>query len=98
MAARIPAQEPEPALRETLRRHLCREETSRARVVVRFIKCSPRVSDKGNLYGGYKALLDQLRHCGLIDDDDPETIDEQISQIKVAKRTEAGTYVRIIWR
>jgi hypothetical protein len=95
VAPRVPAKEPEPALREALERRAWGEKAGRKRVTIRFVKCSTRLSDRGNLAGGYKALLDQLRYTKLIDDDDPQTIFDSYEQIRVAKRKECGTWIEI---
>src|SRR5271166_2045547 len=97
MVASLPSQEPKPALREALLRHLRGEEKGRARITVRIVKCSTVLSDRGNLYGGYKALLDQLRNSGLIPDDDTKTINEEVTQIRVAHLKERGTHIRLIF-
>jgi hypothetical protein len=97
MAASVSSGKPEPALQAALEHHLQSQEESGKRIIVRIVKCSLRLSDRTNLYAGYKLLEDQLRYSGLIPNDDPDTIDIQITQIRVSKRKETGTYIQIIY-
>ncbi len=95
MATRVLAAQPKPALRAALESRLRGETKSSPRIIVSFIKCSTVLSDYGNLAGGYKALLDRLRDCQIIPDDDPKTIKEEYDQIKVGTIKEKGTLIRI---
>ena len=97
MATALSTGKPQPVVQEALERHFQSKEESGRRIIIRIVKCSLRFSDKTNLYAGYKLLEDQLRYCQLIPDDDPETIQIEISQIKVAHRAETGTYLEIIY-
>jgi hypothetical protein len=94
MAARISikkSQSPDwPALEECLRG----EAKSAVRVTVRFIRCSRGTLDPDNLAGSFKALQDQLRDSGLINDDDPDSIQAFYKQLRVRKPQE-GTLVQI---
>lgn len=95
MAPRISASKPKPALQAALERHLQGEEASSPRVTIRIVKCSTVLSDRDNLYAGYKLLIDQLRASEIISDDDPETVNLAVTQLKVATRKETGTYIEI---
>jgi hypothetical protein len=97
MATPVLTGKPQPALQEALECHLQSTEESGKRIVVRIVKCSLRLSDRVNLFAGYKQLEDQLRYCGLIPDDDPQTIFTEVTQLKVAHRNETGTYIEIIY-
>jgi hypothetical protein len=97
MAAELFAGKPESTVPAALERHFESEKQGANRVIVRFVKCSIRLSDVDNLYAGYKSLLDQLRCSGLIRADDPQTIHLQVSQLKVARLKEQGTYIQIIY-
>ena len=66
------------------------------RITVQITRCSTSLLDADNLGGSVKFVLDALRRANLIPDDDPASIDLQVSQVKVARRKEIGTHVRII--
>lgn len=53
-----------------------------------------RLLDKGNLYGGAKPVLDSLKHFGLIVDDSPKWIEEEVFQTQV-KAGEECTIITI---
>jgi hypothetical protein len=87
LASGLSSKEPEPSLRAALERHLAGEEKSGPRVVLRFVRCSTRLSDNINAAGAYKALLDQCRAARIILNDDIQSIDDRYSQIKVLSLT-----------
>jgi hypothetical protein len=66
------------------------------RTIVEIVRCSTSLLDADNLGGSVKYLLDAIRYCGLIRDDDPGSIELKVSQIKVAHRKEVGVSVRVI--
>jgi hypothetical protein len=96
MATRISWKEQKSALWAALERSLQGNYQSGARITIRVRKCSPRLSDYGGLVGACESIIDRLRDCGLIPDDDVKTIGKtDYDQIKVAHRKETGTYIRI---
>jgi hypothetical protein len=97
MAPRLSTGKPESVVSAALERHLQSQEASGTRIVIRIVKYSIQLSDKTNLYAGYKQLEDQLRYSGLIPNDDPETISIEITQIKVSHRRESGTWIEIAY-
>ena len=55
-----------------------------------------RPLDLDNLYAAAKVPLDALRRAGVIPDDDPETVVSlSCTQRKAARRSEAGTTIRL---
>jgi hypothetical protein len=92
--------EPKSAVAAALGIHLQSQERSDAglngRVIVQITRCSTGILDADNLAGSVKFILDALRSAKLIPGDDPASIELKVSQIKVARRKEIGTHVRII--
>ena len=77
---------------------ILREETSRPRVTVRFVRCSTRELDPlANLPGSFKALEDLLRYCGLIEDDRASDFYNPLppEQVKVKTRKEHETIIEL---
>lgn len=70
------------------------EARSPKRYQVGIERCGIRLLDKDNLYGSAKYVCDGLRHYGLIPDDDPDSIDLQVTQKKVP-RDQVATVVTI---
>ena len=97
MASGLSARKPQSTVSAALERCFSGKPACRDRPVVRIVKCSLRLSDPVNLWGGYKQLEDQLRYSGLIPDDDPGSIVLDVDQIKVAHKNETGTFIRIIY-
>lgn len=71
------------------------EEGSRPRFGVRIVRFGTRLLDVDNLAGGCKPLVDQLRYCGLIPDDDPGAITLTFAQEQVQKKSEIRTEITI---
>ncbi len=65
------------------------------RHIVRIRSYRIKLVDVDNLYGGCKHFIDALRLCGAIPEDDPSTIDLQVTQTKVAKYSEIKTEVEV---
>jgi hypothetical protein len=99
MVEGLRSSEPESAVREAILANSQDEEGSKksahGRVIVQITRCSTALLDSDNLGGSVKFLLDAIRYSGLIPDDDPASIELQVSQIKVARRKEVGTHIRI---
>lgn len=66
------------------------------RIIVRItvLKCG-RQQDPDNAV--WKSLVDQLRACGVIPEDDGDTIKLETDQIRVATKKEQGTLVEVIY-
>src|SRR6266446_6039567 len=96
MATRVSWKEQKPALWAALESCLRRAPESGKSITVSFVKCSTGTSDYSGLVGSQEALLDQLRDCHLIPDDDFKTIGKpNYDQIKVGTIKEKGTYIAI---
>lgn len=54
-----------------------------------------KLVDVDNLYGGCKHFIDALRLCTVIPEDDPSTIDLEVTQEKVSKYSEIKTEVEV---
>jgi hypothetical protein len=61
------------------------QETGPGRYLVRFERRGTRLLDKDNLYGSVKWGCDALRYFGIIPDDDPTSIELEVTQTKVKK-------------
>jgi Holliday junction resolvase RusA-like endonuclease len=72
-----------------------RKETcsNRTRIIITRYSCRPLDCD--NYAGGCKAIIDELRYAKLIQDDDPETIEVEFKQVKVAHKKEERTEIEI---
>lgn len=70
------------------------KEEGNKRITVCITRASTRLLDKDNLYGSAKWICDGLRYLGLIPDDDPESIDLIVKQVKVQKE-KVGTLIEI---
>lgn len=79
-----------------LARVLQRQEAVGERIIVRITvrKCG-RQQDPDNAV--WKSLVDQLRYCGAIPEDDGATIKLETDQIRVRTKKEEGTEVVIIY-
>jgi len=55
-----------------------------------------RFVDPDNLCGGSKFIVDCLKHCGAIEDDDPEHIELVIKQAKAPAGHLQGTLIELI--
>ena len=75
---------------------LQRQETVGERIIVRITvrKCG-RQQDPDNAV--WKSLVDQLRYCGAIPEDDGATIKLETDQIRVKTKKEEGTEIVIIY-
>lgn len=73
------------------------KEGSKTRIAVRITRLAIRSLDPDNLGGSVKALLDSLRDSGLIPDDDRQSIELQVKEVKVNHRREQGTLLEIIY-
>lgn len=62
---------------------------------VRITSHRVRQLDLDNLYGGVKYFLDSLRYAEIIPDDDPKSIELQVSQKKVKKYSDEETEVEV---
>lgn len=83
---RLPDPKPQPPLRQTLVCQPPRKTERPERVVVRITRHACRLLDADNFAGGCKPLIDQLRYAALIPDDDPQSVELQFRQEKVAKK------------
>lgn len=95
MVSRLFIRKPESLPGAELEAQLRQPTQSAARVIIRFTRRSTRALDQDNLSASFKALQDQCRDCGLIADDDPETIQAFYQQTKVGSRKETGTLIEI---
>lgn len=77
--------EPLPKRKET--------RSNRTRIIITRYSCRPLDCD--NYAGGCKAIIDELRYAKLIQDDDPETIEVEFKQVKVAHKKEERTEIEI---
>ena len=68
---------------------------SKNRTHIRIARYSCRPLDCDNYAGGCKALIDELRYAGIIQDDDPETIQVEFIQFKVPHKTEERTEIEV---
>jgi len=70
----------------------------RARPFVRIIRYATKLlDDVDNLKGGAKFLIDHLRYCGIISGDTDKETEFEITQIKVRKKVEVGTRVKVVY-
>lgn len=67
------------------------------RVTVRIVSFRRRLLDIDNLAGGTKAFIDSLRYAKLIQDDNPQAIILEVSQVKVGKKAEEHTEIELIY-
>jgi hypothetical protein len=74
-----------------------RKEKGVPRIIVRFISLRRKLLDEDNLPGGFKDLLDGLRHASLIPDDSPKVIEFKAEQIKVRNKGKEGTLIQITY-
>ena len=68
------------------------------RHIVRIRSYRIKCVDVDNLYGGCKHFIDALRLCTVIPEDDPATIDLQVTQEKVSKHSEIKTEIEVTCR
>jgi hypothetical protein len=74
------------------------QERGQERVVIRFVRCARRLLDDDNrCYRGTKALTDGLRYSGLIQNDDPASVQIAVSQARVALKIQEGTRIEILF-
>ena len=52
-----------------------------------------RELDKDNAYGGCKPLIDAIKRCGLIIDDNPANVELEVVQVKLAKGEKPHTVI-----
>ena len=71
------------------------ENQGTPRTSLRITRRAGRLLDADNLAGGCKPLIDALRYAGIIQDDDPETIEITFRQEKVAKSAQ-GTLIEVL--
>lgn len=95
LADKIQNPKPEHNVEKAFQVLRARQDEGTQRFSLRIIRCSIRLLDLDNLYGGCKPLIDQLCEAGLIPDDDPNSIELKVEQIKVKTKKEEGTAVRI---
>lgn len=62
---------------------------------VRIERRSVAPLDADNFAGGCKALIDCLRQSGIIEDDDPESLEVTFAQVRVRHKREEGTLIEI---
>jgi hypothetical protein len=72
------------------------ELTGSKRHHIRIISRRVRLCDADNLVGGVKHLVDALRLCQVIPEDDPQSITLEVSQEKVSSYDKEETWVEII--
>jgi hypothetical protein len=99
MVERLSPSEPKSPVRAALLAKRQNEEGcqkgANGRIIVEITRCSTSLLDADNLGGSVKYLLDAIRCTKLIPNDDPASIELKVSQIKVARRKEVGTHIRI---
>jgi hypothetical protein len=93
--ARLPDPKPKQSIRQTLDCQPPRKAARTGRVVVRITRHACRLLDADNFAGGCKPLIDQLRYAAIIPDDDPESVELQFCQEKVAKKTLEAVTIEI---
>lgn len=93
--ARLPNPKPQPPIRQTLDCQPPRKADRPQRVIVRITRHACRLLDADNFAGGCKPLIDQLRYAALIPDDDPQSVELQFLQEKVAKKTQESVTIEI---
>lgn len=71
------------------------QESVGARIIVRITCRRVHLQDPDN--GLFKPLVDQLRYCGLLPEDDHGTIKLETDQVKVSTKKEEGTEVELIY-
>jgi hypothetical protein len=71
------------------------QESLGARIIVRITCRRVHLQDPDN--GLFKPLVDQLRYCRLLPEDDHGTIKLETDQIRVGTKKEEGTEVEIIY-
>jgi|GEM_PF-1944417 len=94
-SARLLNPKPQPPIRKTLDCQPSRKADRPKRVIVRIIRYACRLLDADNFAGGCKPLIDQLRYASLIPDDDPQSVELQFLQEKVAKKTQESVTIEI---
>jgi hypothetical protein len=72
-----------------------KEARSLERPIVRIVFGRTRPLDRDNAWGSVKALVDGLRHAGLISGDSEEEIELSVDQFKVQHRSEEKTTIEI---
>ena len=65
---------------------------NRARVTVTRYAPYP-IRDRDNLYGGCKPLIDAIKRCGLIVDDDAANVDKEVTEAKLGKGERPHTVI-----
>lgn len=95
LASRLPAHQPQPLKRQTLRRPQEEPSPSATRPSVIITRCSSGHLDRDNLYSSTKAIVDALRYAGYIAGDTEQHIDLHVFQKKVPRK-EAGTLIEIV--
>lgn len=73
------------------------ESGSGPRVTLRITRFGRQLLDFDNCAGGCKAICDQLRYAGVIEDDTPEAIDFQVRQVKIKTKQEEGTLIEVFY-
>ena len=91
----LPNAQPERSNGQALELPASGENQSQARLVVCIIRRSIRLLDADNFAGGCKPLIDQLRYCNLIPNDDPGSIELIFRQEQVRHKNEEGTAISI---
>jgi len=101
MARRLPYTQPQLDLREDVgqqvRDHWGKAQ-GRARPIVRITRYAIQLLDEfDNLKGAAKFLIDQLRYSKLIREDRATEVEIEVTQVKVSRRVEEGTHVKIFY-
>jgi len=75
----------------------CKRKYKRAegKMRVKVVSHRKKLMDLDNLFGGLKVVLDAMRGIGLIQDDSPEHIDLDVSQVKIPGKTKAFTEIHL---
>lgn len=63
---------------------------------IRIVSKRVRLCDADNLVGGVKHLVDALRLCKVIPEDDPLSITLEVSQEKVSSYSKEETWVEVV--
>lgn len=95
MAAKTPNSEPKRTDRRALVGLPEAKAGNRQRHRVRIERRSVAPIDADNFAGGCKALIDCLRQSGIIEDDDPESLEVTFAQVRVRHKRDEGTLIEI---
>ena len=74
-----------------------KEPLSRAELILERRSVGSINPDPDNLASSFKAVLDGLVRCGVLEDDRPEVVGRpDFRRVRVAKRAEQGVYIEVL--